>query len=106
MLNRKALLLVFCCLILSTISPLLYGQATGSFSGTVSDKTGSVIAGATVRVTSQGTVAEREAKTDDTGHYLITLAAGRELHAARGITGLSASSNRRTFDCKWTSIGT
>ncbi len=73
MLNRKALLLVFCCFILSTISPLLYGQATGSFSGTVSDKTGSVIAGATVRVTSQGTAQTREAKTDDTGHYLIPL---------------------------------
>jgi hypothetical protein len=74
MLNRKALLLVvFCCFILSTISPLLYGQATGSFEGTVSDKTGSVISGATVKVTSQGTSAERDAKTDDTGHYLIPL---------------------------------
>ena len=73
MLNRKALLLVFCCFILSTISPLLYGQATGSFSGTVEDKTGSVISGATVRVTSQGTAQTREAKTDDTGHYLIPL---------------------------------
>ena len=73
MLNRKALLLVFCCFILSTISPLLYGQATGSFAGTVEDKTGSVIAGATVRVTSQGTAQTREAKTDDTGHYLIPL---------------------------------
>ncbi len=58
MLNRKALLLVLCCFILSTISPLLYGQATGSFSGTVTDKTGSVIAGATVRVTSQGDLAD------------------------------------------------
>ena len=73
MLNRKALPYVFRCLILSTISPLLYGQATGSFSGTVSDKTGSVIAGATVRVTSQATSATREAKTDDTGHFLIPL---------------------------------
>ncbi len=73
MLNRKALLLVFCCFILSTISPLLYGQATGSFSGTVEDKTGSVISGATVKITSQGTSAERDAKTDDTGHYLIPL---------------------------------
>src|SRR5215468_11028437 len=73
MLNKKALLYVFCCLLLSTISPLLYGQATGSFEGTVSDKTGSVISGATVKITSQGTSAEREAKTDDTGHYLIPL---------------------------------
>src|SRR5262249_51053807 len=40
---------------------------------TVSDKTGSVIPGATVKVTSQGTSAERDAKTDDTGHYLVPL---------------------------------
>src|SRR5215470_12650623 len=73
MLNKKALLYVCCCLLISTISPLLYGQATGSFSGTVTDKTGSVIAGATVRVTSQGTAQTREAKTDDTGHYLVPL---------------------------------
>src|ERR1700756_1588978 len=73
MLNKKALLLVFCCPLLLTISPLLYGQATGSFSGTVSDKTGSVISGATVRIISQGTAQERAAKTDDTGHYLIPL---------------------------------
>jgi len=73
MLNRKALLFVFCCFILSAISPLLYGQATGSFEGTVTDKTGSVIAAATVRVTSQATAQTREAKTDDNGHYLIPL---------------------------------
>jgi Carboxypeptidase regulatory-like domain len=73
MLNKKALLLVFCSSLLFTISPLLYGQATGSFSGTVSDKTGSVISGATVRIISQGTAQERAAKTDDTGHYLIPL---------------------------------
>src|SRR5580700_4965080 len=73
MLNKKALLLVLCGSLLLTISPLVFGQATGSFSGTVSDKTGSVISGATVRVTSQGTGATREAKTDDTGQYLIPL---------------------------------
>src|SRR5258705_8613035 len=68
MLSKKALLLVVCCVLFLTISPLLFGQATGSFSGTVSDKTGSVIAGATVRITSQATGLTREAKTDDTGH--------------------------------------
>jgi hypothetical protein len=73
MLSKKALLLVFYGSLLFTLSPLVYGQATGSFSGTVSDKTGSVISGATVRVTSQGTAQERDAKTDDTGHYLIPL---------------------------------
>ena len=106
MLNRKALLFVFCCLILSTISPLLYGQATGSFSGTVSDKTGSVIAGATVRVTSQGTAPTREAKTDDTGHYLIPLVPIGNYTIRVEVAGLSAHSNRGTSDCRSTSIAT
>src|SRR5215472_9719703 len=50
-----------------------YGQAIGSFSGTITDKSGSAISGATVTVTSQGTGAVREAKTDETGHYIVNL---------------------------------
>lgn len=52
---------------------LVFGQATGSFEGTVSDKAGAVISGATVRITSQDTGLTREFKTDDSGHYLIPL---------------------------------
>jgi hypothetical protein len=70
MLKKKALLVAFFC---SFVSPLLYGQATGSFSGTISDKAGAVVSGATVKATSQGTGISREAKTDDSGHYLIPL---------------------------------
>jgi hypothetical protein len=55
------------------VSSTLYGQATGSFSGTVVDKSGSVISGATVTATSQGTGLSRVSKTDDAGHYLIPL---------------------------------
>jgi hypothetical protein len=73
MLERKALLVAVCCLILWALSPMAFGQATGSFAGTVADKTGSVIPNALVRITSQGTGQVREAKTDDTGHYLIPL---------------------------------
>jgi hypothetical protein len=72
MLNKKALLVVLCSLVLP-VCPLLYGQATASFSGTVTDKTGSVVAGASVKTTAQGTGIVRESKTDDTGHYLIPL---------------------------------
>ena len=72
MLNRRTLLVVFVSLAFP-ISPLLYGQATGSFSGTVSDKTGSVVSGATVTATTQGTAVSRVAKTDESGHYLIPL---------------------------------
>ncbi len=72
MLTKKTLLIVFCLLVFP-ICPLLYGQASGSFAGIVSDKTGSVISGAAVRATAQGTGVSRESKTDDSGHYLMTL---------------------------------
>jgi Carboxypeptidase regulatory-like domain len=52
---------------------LTYAQATGSFQGTVTDKSGSAISGATVTVTSQTTGATRETTTDDLGHYIINL---------------------------------
>jgi hypothetical protein len=48
-------------------------QATGSFSGTVTDKSGAAIAGASVKVTSQATGVSRDTITDDTGHYAVNL---------------------------------
>jgi Carboxypeptidase regulatory-like domain len=72
MLTRKALLVAVLCSVIS-LCPLLYSQANGSLSGTVADKTGSVVAGATVKITSQGTGATREVKTDGSGHYLAPL---------------------------------
>jgi hypothetical protein len=72
MLKRKSLLAAVVCSVFF-LCPVLFGQANGSLSGTVADKTGSVIAGAAVRVTSQGTGLTREAKTDDSGHYLVPL---------------------------------
>jgi carboxypeptidase family protein len=71
--KRSALVVVSFCFFLSLSSSLLHAQATGSFSGTVTDKAGAVVSGATVRATSQGTGVSREAKTDDSGHYLIPL---------------------------------
>jgi hypothetical protein len=73
MLCKKALLAVILCSLVGSVCPLVYGQASGSFSGTVSDKAGAVVSGAAVKVTSQGTGISREAKTDDSGHYLIPL---------------------------------
>ena len=71
MLTKGMLLRVVVCGLALSLCPVLYGQATGTFSGTVTDKTGSVLSGATVRATSQGTGLAREAKTDASGLYLI-----------------------------------
>ena len=70
--NRIYFLVSGCSFVLS-VCPVLYGQATGSFSGTVLDKSESSISGATVTATSQGTSLSRESKTDGVGHYLIPL---------------------------------
>src|SRR5579863_6433682 len=59
--------------VLIALAPSTYGQAVGSFSGTVTDKSGSSISGATVRAISEATGISREVKTDEVGHYLIPL---------------------------------
>jgi hypothetical protein len=69
--SKKALFAVVACSLACFFTPLLNGQATGSFSGTVSDKAGAVVSGATVKATSPATGVSREATTDDSGHYLI-----------------------------------
>jgi Carboxypeptidase regulatory-like domain len=72
MLKRRALVV----LVLGSVfflCPLLYSQANGVLSGTVADKTGSVIAGAMVKITSQGTGLTRQVKTDESGHYTAPL---------------------------------
>ena len=70
--SKRILFVLMICMTALCFSPLAFGQAIGSFSGTVTDKSGSSIAGASVTVTSQGTGLTRDAKTDDTGHYIVT----------------------------------
>ncbi len=69
----RTLLLAVVCVLAIAIAPSLRGQATGSFSGNVDDKSGSAIPNASVAVTSQGTGLVRDTKTDSAGHYLIPL---------------------------------
>jgi hypothetical protein len=58
-------------LVVALATPALFGQATGSLSGTVTDKAGAVVPNAKVTASSQGTGAVRESITDGSGHYLI-----------------------------------
>jgi hypothetical protein len=70
---RKATFLIILCALTLGISPAIYGQAAGSFSGNVTDKSGSGVAGATVTVVAEETGQSRTAKTDNVGHYLVPL---------------------------------
>jgi len=71
--RKHTLSAVVFCLFVSLSSPFLFGQATGSFSGTVTDNAGAVVTAATVRITSQGTGLTRDTRTDQSGHYLVPL---------------------------------
>ena len=70
---HRILILVFVGLLALIVSPAMHGQATGSFSGNVLDKSGSGVPGAAVIATSQATGLARDGKTDGSGHYLIPL---------------------------------
>ena len=67
MVARSVVLLTF------LVCGLLYGQATGSISGTVSDITGAPVANAKVTITAPATGASREALTDANGRYVVPL---------------------------------
>src|ERR1700739_5000227 len=70
MMSKRILFVLMACVTALCFSPRSCGQAIGSFSGTITDKSGSSIAGASVTITSQGTGVVRDTKTDETGHYI------------------------------------
>ena len=92
--SQKARFAVILCSLVSLFSPFLHGQATGSFSGTVSDNSGAVVSGAKVTITAQSTNVSREAKTDDTGHYLIPLLGVADYTIRVEATGFKTSEAR------------
>jgi hypothetical protein len=73
MCNQKALFAATVCFLTIFLCGLLYGQATGSISGTVSDAAGAALAGAKVTVTAPATGTSRDGVTDTNGHYVVPL---------------------------------
>src|SRR5215831_14664913 len=66
-----------CCLLLALLLASLYlnaqVNATGTLLGTVTDKTGAVVPGASVRTTSKNTGLSRDAVTNEAGQYRFDL---------------------------------
>jgi hypothetical protein len=71
MLDQKTLVKTLIFLLLG--AGLMYGQATGSMSGTVTDATGAPVPNVKVTVLSPSTGSSREAMTDQAGHYVVPL---------------------------------
>ena len=92
--SSKKLLALTICSLVCLVTPLLYGQATGSFSGTVSDNSGAVVAGAKVTVVAQATNASRAALTDSTGHYLVPLLGAADYSVRVEATGFKTAEDK------------
>src|SRR5256886_1229019 len=60
-------------LVMMSVAVSAQVTATASLSGTIKDKTGAVVSGATVTATNKGTGLTRTATTDDDGNYKIDL---------------------------------
>jgi Carboxypeptidase regulatory-like domain len=73
MITKKALLAIGACWLLAFASPMAFGQASGTISGTVTDATGAAISGVKITVTAPATGLSRDARTDNGGHYVIPL---------------------------------
>ena len=73
MFNQKASIAGIVCSLAFFVCGVLYGQATGSISGTISDSTGAPVAGAKVTITAPATGTTRDAATDGNGHYVVPL---------------------------------
>jgi hypothetical protein len=69
---------IICCVFAFSVSPMLCGQTTGSFSGTILDKSGVSISGATVTITSQGTGVALRANIRETPVVLLINEQGEE----------------------------
>src|SRR5271155_221227 len=73
MLTRLQSTRIFVGLLTVVAAPMLYGQATGSISGTVTDVTGSAVPLAKVTVTAPATGVTRSLTTNENGEYTVPL---------------------------------
>ena len=64
---------LFVLILTVVLCPAVFGQARGSISGTVVDKAGAVVPGASITVTAQSTGLVRAVKSDNSGHYEVPL---------------------------------
>ena len=54
------------------LSSVIFGQTSGSISGTIADPSGAVVAGVMVKATDEATNAVKSTETNSSGAYSIT----------------------------------
>jgi len=70
---RRTLFTVMVVSLVCLLCPAVYGQATGSIAGTVTDVSGSAVPAAKVTVAAPAIGLSRDFATDDSGRYLVPL---------------------------------
>ncbi len=73
MIGNKTLRAIALSAALFSLSSLLYGQATGTISGTITDASGAAVSGAKITVSGENTGTVRDAISDSAGHYVVPL---------------------------------
>jgi hypothetical protein len=89
---RRAAVYPLLILILLSVAPCLaMGQAAanGTITGTVTDPTGAVLPGATVKIENPVSQYERTATTDNAGHFQISNVPANSYHMTVSMTGFS-----------------
>ncbi len=82
-----------CCLGLLA-SAALFGQATGSISGTVTDASGAAAAGVSLTITGDATGSKRETTTDNAGHYVVPLLGAANYTVKADLKGFQPAEQR------------
>ncbi len=94
MTTGKTLLAAFVCLLVLLICPTAFGQSTGIISGTVSDASGSAIAGAKVEVKAPAMGLTRDYTTDESGHFLVSLLPVATYTVSVGFAGFQSAEQK------------
>src|SRR5580700_4563148 len=94
MFGSRALVAAFVVALALAVSPLAYGQATGSITGTVTDASGAAVTGAKVTVSAPATGLTREATTDGAGNFVVTLLPVANFTVRVEVTGFQTAEAR------------
>src|SRR5579862_9860142 len=70
---QKTFCTVGLCWLTLAAGPLLFGQATGSISGTVTDTSGAAVPGAKVTITAPAIGLTRSSTSNGAGEYIVPL---------------------------------
>jgi hypothetical protein len=81
---------------------VLYGQVTGTISGTVTDVSGSAVPGAKVTLTAPATGVTRTINTDERGGYVIPSLGVANYDVKVELQGFQTATAQAIFYCKWT----